>query len=170
LTGGFWLLDPDRIPTEYYGEAACRTTMTRWAEALALAALPRFDAIVVGSAAVTPTGRRCGKGAGYSDLEYAILRELGFPAVPVATTVHDLQVVDAFPVEPHDLPLTVICTPTRTIRVAEPLPAPAGIDWSRLTAAALAAMPVLGELQAAGGPAAPRALGHVEEPPRDDKT
>jgi hypothetical protein len=45
-------------------------------------------------------GRRCGKGEGYSDLEFAILRELGHPPVPVATTVHDLQVVDSCPATP----------------------------------------------------------------------
>jgi hypothetical protein len=61
-----------------------------------LSDMPRPDAIVCGSVAVTRDGRRCGKGEGYSDLEFAILRELGHPPVPVATTVHDLQVVDAW--------------------------------------------------------------------------
>jgi len=146
LAGGFLLLDPARIPPERYGEAACRTTMTRWSEPVALAALPEFDGIVTGCAAVTCAGKRCGKGAGYSDLEYAMLRELGFDPVPVATTVHDLQVVDDFPVESNDLPLALICTPTLTCRMAVGLPAPRGVDWSRLTDADLAAMPVLAEL------------------------
>ncbi|MDZ7668342.1 MAG: hypothetical protein U5Q16_02590 [Gammaproteobacteria bacterium] len=75
------------------------------------------------------------------------VRELGFDAVPVATTVHDLQVVEDFPRDAFDLPLTLICTPTRTLRVDEPLPAPAGLDWSRLTNADLAAMPILAEVQ-----------------------
>lgn len=148
LAGGFLLLDPARIPPQYHGEAATRATQRRWAEPVALDALPRFDAIVTGSAAVTLAGRRCGKGAGYSDLEFGILRELGHPPVPVATTVHDLQVVDDFPVEPIDQPLTLICTPTRTIRVSCPGAPPVGIDWSRLDAATLAAMPVLTELRA----------------------
>ena len=39
---------------------------------------------------------------GYSDLEFAILRELGHPLVPVATTVHDLQVVHSAPRDPTD--------------------------------------------------------------------
>jgi 5-formyltetrahydrofolate cyclo-ligase len=69
---------------------------------LALTDMPRPDAIVCGSVAVTRDGRRCGKGEGYSDLEFAILRELGHPPVPVATTVHDLQVVDAVPRDPTD--------------------------------------------------------------------
>ena len=72
----------------------------RWSEEVALADMPALDAIVCGSVAVTRDGRRCGKGEGYSDLEFAILRELGHPPVPVATTVHDLQIVDSVPRDP----------------------------------------------------------------------
>lgn len=147
LAGGFHLLDPDRIPADKHREAAALKTMSAWSVAVALDELPQLDAIVTGCAAVTASGRRAGKGAGYSDLEFAILRELGFEAVPVATTVHDAQVVEAFPVEDNDIPLSVICTPTQTIRVAKPLPAPAGIDWSRLEEEDLKAMPILDELR-----------------------
>lgn len=147
LAGGFHLLDPERIPADRYGEAATLTSMTEWSTPVALTELPGVDAIVTGCAAVTGAGKRAGKGAGYSDLEFAILRELGFAAVPVATTVHDLQMVVDFPRDAFDLPLTLICTPTRTLRVDEPLPAPAGLDWSRLTDADLAAMPILAEVQ-----------------------
>ena len=66
---------------------------------------------------MTRGGRRCGKGEGYSDLEYASLRELGHPPVPVATTVHRVQILDEFPRDPTDLPLTVIATPEKVIRV-----------------------------------------------------
>jgi 5-formyltetrahydrofolate cyclo-ligase len=147
LAGGFNLLDPERIPPHAYPEAVALNTMGRWATPVALRDMAPVDAIVTGCAAVTAGGRRAGKGAGYSDLEFAILRELGFEAVPVATTVHDIQVVAGFPGDPIDLPLTVICTPTRTIRVNDPPPPPAGIDWARLSADDLAAMPVLGELR-----------------------
>jgi 5-formyltetrahydrofolate cyclo-ligase len=41
---------------------------------VALADTPALDAIVCGSVAVTHDGRHCGKGEGYSDLEFAILR------------------------------------------------------------------------------------------------
>ena len=95
--------------------------------------MPGLDAIVCGSVAVTRDGRRCGKGEGYSDLEFAILRELGHPPVPVATTVHDLQVVDSVPRDPTDQPLSVIATPTHAIRIKRPSAAPTGIDWTRLT-------------------------------------
>ncbi|HZN44720.1 MAG TPA: 5-formyltetrahydrofolate cyclo-ligase, partial [Nitrospiraceae bacterium] len=69
-----------------------------------------------------------GKGEGYSDLEFAILRELGHPSVPVATTVHNVQILDEFPLDPTDLPLSMIVTPEETVRVRRPPPAPKGID------------------------------------------
>ncbi|MEQ8858206.1 MAG: 5-formyltetrahydrofolate cyclo-ligase [Pseudomonadales bacterium] len=143
LQGGFHLLDPDRIPAERFGAAATLASMADWSREVALEDLPALDAIVTGCAAVTLTGKRAGKGAGYSDLEFAILRELGFDAVPVATTVHDLQIVGDFPIEANDIPLTLVCTPTRSVRVEQPLPAPGGIDWSRLAAEDLEAMPLL---------------------------
>lgn len=147
LKAGFRKFDPAKIPPEKYGEAAALSTSERWGELVPLDALPRFDAIVAGSVAVTRDGRRCGKGAGYSDLEFAILRELGHDPVPVATTVHGLQIVDDFPSDPTDLPLSAIVTPDDAIVVARPHPAPAGIDWSRLTDADLDDMPVLKALR-----------------------
>jgi 5-formyltetrahydrofolate cyclo-ligase len=118
-----------------------------WSEEVALADMPRLGAIVCGSVAVTRDGRRCGKGEGYSDLEFAILRELGHPPVPVATTVHDLQVVDSVPRDPTDQPLSVIATPTHAIRIKRPSAAPTGIDWTRLSAEDLEEMPILAELK-----------------------
>jgi 5-formyltetrahydrofolate cyclo-ligase len=67
--------------------------------------------------------------------------------VPVATTVHDLQVVDSVPRDPTDQPLSVIATPTHAIRVRRPSAAPIGIDWTRLSAEDLREMPVLAELK-----------------------
>src|SRR5262249_6600874 len=119
----------------------------RWSEEVALADMPGLDAIVCGSVAVTRDGRRCGKGEGYSDLEFAILHELGHPPVPVATTVHDLQIVASVPQDPTDQPLTVIATPTQTIRIKRPRAAPRGIDWTRLSAEDLEEMPILADLK-----------------------
>ena len=109
--------------------------------------MPGLDAIVCGSVAVTRDGRRCGKGERYSELEFAILRELGHPPVPVATTVHDLQVVDTVPRDPTDQPLSVIATPTHAIRIKRPSAAPMGIDWTRLSVEDLEEMPILAELK-----------------------
>lgn len=151
LRAGFTRLDPAKIPEDKIAEAAALSTSRAWAEEVPLTDLPRPDAIVCGSVAVTREGRRCGKGEGYSDLEYAILRELGHPPVPVATTVHDLQLVGDFPRDETDLPLSVIVTPTETITVTDPPPQPAGIAWDRLTEKDIEEMPVLEDLRRVKG-------------------
>jgi 5-formyltetrahydrofolate cyclo-ligase len=73
LRAGFKRLDPARIAEEQIEAASSLSKGDRFAEAVPLEALPAMDAIVCGSVAVTRDGRRCGKGEGYSDLEYAIL-------------------------------------------------------------------------------------------------
>ena len=147
LSSGFQVLDPARIPAEHYREAASLSKCDRWAHDVPVRDLPPVDLIVCGSVAVTRTGRRCGKGEGYSDLEYGILRELGHPPVPVVTSVHDVQVLDDFPRDPNDLPLSLIVTPGEIIEIADPPPAPDGITWDLLGDDALDAMPVLRELR-----------------------
>jgi 5-formyltetrahydrofolate cyclo-ligase len=151
LRAGFKKLDPARIPEDQIRAAASLSKGAAFAEDVSLEAMPAMDAIVCGSVAVTHDGRRCGKGEGYSDLEYAILRELGHAAVPVATTLHPVQIVRRLPRAPTDLPLSLIVTPDEVIRVDPPPPAPAGIDWARLSEEDLDAMPVLRELARAVG-------------------
>jgi 5-formyltetrahydrofolate cyclo-ligase len=147
LQGGFYRLDPAKIPQAHYWDAASMKMGGRWGEALPLDHLPRIDVIVMGCVAVTRDGRRLGKGHGYADLEYAILRELGHPEVRVATTVHALQILEQFPTEPHDVPVSIIATPSELIEITQPAPAPSGIDWDKLTAETLTEMPVLAELK-----------------------
>jgi 5-formyltetrahydrofolate cyclo-ligase len=147
LRGDFKMLDPEKIPEGRLAEAARLTGMDAWAREVPLQKLPGMDAIVAGSVAVTRDGRRCGKGGGYSDIEFAILRELGHPPAPVATTVHPLQIVGDFPLDSNDLALSAIVTPIEAIVVENPLPPPEGIEWDRVTEADLEAMPVLRELK-----------------------
>src|ERR1700739_1387903 len=147
LRGGCKTRDPRRIPPDKIEEAASLSRGDRWSEEVALADMPGLDAIVCGSVQVTREGGLWGKGEGYSDREFPILRELGHPPVPVATTVHDLQVVDSVPRDPTDQPLSVIATPTRTIRIKRPGAAPVGIDWTRLSAEDLEEMPILADLK-----------------------
>ena len=109
--------------------------------------VPPLDAVVVGSVAVTDDGARVGKGEGFSDLEYAVLRELGLvdDDTPVVTTVHDVQVVDdAIDLDAHDVPVDVVCTPTRTVRTGDAdRSKPSGIDWSMIDDERVAEIPVL---------------------------
>lgn len=110
--------------------------------------MPSIDAIVVGSVAVTRDGVRVGKGEGYSDLEYAILREYGLvdDGTPVITTVHDVQVVDeTVAAAAHDVPIDIVCTPTETIRL-DSGSKPDGIDWDALDDDRREAIPVLESL------------------------
>jgi len=117
--------------------------------------VPHVDLIVSGSVAVTESGGRVGKGEGFADLEFAVLSELGAvdDATAVATTVHERQVVtDRVDLDPHDVPLDLICTPERTVRTAaarggdSPV-RPDGVDWDALPAEKLEAIPVLQRLQ-----------------------
>ncbi len=147
LRAGFLCLDPARIPDDSIRRAASLSGARRWGRPLPVRELPELDAIVCGSVGVTRSGLRLGKGEGYSDLEYAILLELGHEPPPVATTVHPLQVLEVIPRDANDLPLRWIATPDELIEVADPPPAPEGIDWSRLDEADLDAMPVLRELR-----------------------
>lgn len=114
------------------------------------AGLGRIDLVVAGSVAVDRAGGRVGKGGGYSDLEYALARQLGHvnARTPVVTTVHDLQVVEgAIPMTAHDVPVDVVVTPTEVIRTAHPFPRPRSIRWTELAPEQVAAMPPLGALR-----------------------
>jgi 5-formyltetrahydrofolate cyclo-ligase len=104
-----------------------------------------IDLIVSGTVAVNPRGVRIGKGGGYADLELALLSELGLVGerTVLATTVHDLQVLDEeLPETAHDFRLDLIITPTRVLscpRAARP----AGILWADLDADKIASIPLL---------------------------
>jgi 5-formyltetrahydrofolate cyclo-ligase len=115
--------------------------------------LPTIDLIVSGSVAVAETGARVGKGEGYSDLEYALLREAGLvdDETPVATTAHERQVVDAdVGVEPHDVPMDLIVTPERTIRTDGASTKPTGIAWEVLDEERIEEIPVLRRFEPGG--------------------
>jgi 5-formyltetrahydrofolate cyclo-ligase len=113
-----------------------------------LDALPTIDLLVFGSVAVTEAGDRVGKGEGYAELEFAVLRTLGrIPDdVVIATTVHDAQIVEAIPREAFDVALDLVCTPTRVIRPKHRGPRPPGVLWDALPAERRAEMPILEEL------------------------
>ena len=109
----------------------------------------RIDLVVAGSVAVDESGARLGKGGGYSDLEFALARSLGLvdDDTPVVTTVHELQVLgEAIPMTAHDVPLDVVVTPERVIRVRRRFRRPAAIIWKELSAAQLEEMPALARL------------------------
>jgi len=112
------------------------------------------DLVVVGSTAVCPkTGARVGKGEGFAELEWGILSlqgNLDASKTLVVTTVHDEQVVDDIPpgqLTKHDVPVDIIVTPTRTIRVPNRAPKPSGVFWDLLSPQKLAQIKVLRQLK-----------------------
>ena len=142
----FYELDPAEIPEAERDRAPTISHVESYARQVGPDAVPDVDLVVSGSVAVTDAGARVGKGEGYSDLEYAVLRELGLvdADTPVATTVHDAQVVDDdVAVEAHDVPMDLVVTPTRTVRTKTTYPKPDGLFRDELSEERIAEIPVL---------------------------
>lgn len=111
----------------------------------------KIDLIVVGSVAVSREGYRIGKGKGFADLEYAMMRTMGAidANTVVVTSVHDSQVVDIPEelVEEHDLTVDFILTPTELIETGCKRPKPAGVIWDHLEVNKFFQIPVLRQLR-----------------------
>ncbi|XP_010535317.1 PREDICTED: 5-formyltetrahydrofolate cyclo-ligase-like protein COG0212, partial [Tarenaya hassleriana] len=113
----------------------------------------KVDLIIIGSVAVDPkTGARLGKGEGFAELEYGMLRYMGAidDSTPVITTVHDCQLVDDIPREKlaiHDVPVDIVCTPTQVIFTSTSIPKPQGIYWEKLSPEKLRQIRILRELK-----------------------
>jgi len=80
---------------------------------------PKVDMVIEGSVAVDKFGNRLGKGGGYGDMEICHLLEENAitKSTPVATTVHEVQIVDEIPTEAHDQKINMIVTPKRVFKV-----------------------------------------------------
>jgi 5-formyltetrahydrofolate cyclo-ligase len=178
----FLRLDPDAIAADGDATVDDATTVSgisTHGTPVAPEAVPHVDLVVAGSVAVATDGARIGKGEGYSDLEWGLLSELGAvdtegrassgdraspgaDATTVATTVHELSVIDGpesalagerdgggdgeatLPTpDAHDVPLDLVVTPERTIRTETRYERPTGIDWDALDDERLAEIPAL---------------------------
>ena len=145
----FWRLDPRRIDPSDMAAAATIRDAPRYGQPVRPRELPHVDLIVAGSVAVNRKGVRVGKGGGYSDLEYAIGRQVGAidGKTVVATTVHPLQIVDGdLPVTAHDFFLDLIVSPEETIRPPRRRRQPKGILPGHLSDEKRHAIPALREL------------------------
>ncbi|MCC6016213.1 MAG: 5-formyltetrahydrofolate cyclo-ligase [Desulfurococcaceae archaeon] len=150
IKDGFLVLDPSRIPRDKYAEASTIAGAYRYGIPVKPWLLPKIDLVVIGSVAVNTGGARLGKGEGYAELEYAILRMMCKVAEDtyVVTTVHDIQIVDDdIPVEPYDVNVDIIVTPTRVIYINPRPPKPKGIIWELLPEEKLRSIPILRELK-----------------------
>ncbi|MGD1950264.1 MAG: 5-formyltetrahydrofolate cyclo-ligase [Leptolyngbyaceae cyanobacterium] len=128
-------------------DAATMRGAMRHGRLVAFEDMRAIDLVVVGCVAVAPNGGRTGKGAGFADLELAMLRECNLISehTPVVTTVHDLQIVDTveLPMQNHDWRLDLIVTPTQSLITHNNHPKPTGLDWNSIQSDQLAIIPIL---------------------------
>ena len=113
-TGFFSVLSKNTIPDNNNATVKqCCTSagVAKHGKPIALDADVKVDVVVIGSCAVdVNTGARLGKGEGFAELEYGILRMMGAidENTPVVTSVHDEQLVDDIPTSKllrHDVPV-----------------------------------------------------------------
>jgi 5-formyltetrahydrofolate cyclo-ligase len=104
------LPDLDRDWARHSGDLqrASRGLLEPTGESLGCEAIATADVVLVPGLAVDPSGHRLGRGGGSYD------RALG--RVPVGTFVcvllYDEEVLPEVPLEPHDRPVTHVCTPS----------------------------------------------------------
>ncbi len=118
---------------------------------VSFAEMQPIDLAIVGCVAVTRHGGRTGKGAGFADLELAMLAEFGLVKndTPIVTTVHPLQIVadSRLPMQPHDWALNWIVTSDEVIATNTVYPRPTGLNWEELRSEQLENIPILRKLQ-----------------------
>jgi len=138
-------IDPQRL-----GKRAALAASINGACKYGRAVSPRemrpVDLVVCGSVGVGRDGARVGKGGGYCDLEYGILREEGKvrDSTPILTTVHPVQIVgDRIGMLPHDLPVDFLVTPADVVATRPTHPRPRGIYWDLLRPLRINAIPLL---------------------------
>jgi 5-formyltetrahydrofolate cyclo-ligase len=140
----FYSLDPKNL-TMPPAQAATKEVAARHARKVSVADMQPVDLVICGSVVVNYDGVRLGKGAGYSDIEMALLQEAGLigPATTIVTTVHSLQVVnEPLPETEHDFSVDLIITPKETIQCGPPR-RPRGLVWKHLSPEKIATIPVL---------------------------
>mmetsp|Transcript_25105 Transcript_25105/g.65162 ORF Transcript_25105/g.65162 Transcript_25105/m.65162 type:complete len:366 (+) Transcript_25105:233-1330(+) len=152
-TGFFSTLHRDHLPVEDIPFASTSAGVRKHGRPVSLDDPMTVDLVMVGSVAVNPAnGCRIGKGEGFAELEYGILRWMGAidDSTLVVTTVHDLQLVDDISEDmmlEHDVPVDIIVTPTQVIRTGTTRSKPPGILWHKLSPQKLGQIRVLRELK-----------------------
>jgi len=136
------------IPLE---EAARWQGALQCGRAVAFEEMKPIDLAVAGCVAVTREGGRTGKGAGFADIEFGLLRQFGLiqPDTPIVTTVHPLMIVpvEILPLQAHDTYLNWIVTPDEVIEVTETRQQPFGIDWNKIQPDQVESIPILRKLR-----------------------
>jgi len=141
-------LQQRNIPLE---EAAIARKALTYGRLVSFEQMQASDLVMVGCVAVTRNGGRTGKGAGFADLELAMLKEFGLVQydTPIVTTVHPLQIVEEerLPMQPHDWALNWIVTPEEVIETNTTYSRPAGLDWDTIRPEQFKKIPILRKLR-----------------------
>lgn len=136
------------IPFE---EAAIAKKALTYGRLVSCEEMEAIDLVVVGCVAVTRNGGRTGKGAGFADLELAMLKTFGLVQddTPIVTTVHPLQIVEdsRLPMLPHDWALNWIITTEGAIATHTNYPRPDGLDWEAIRPEQYNKIPILRRLK-----------------------
>lgn len=150
LRDGFYELNPRNIPIDKWAKAVTTYGVTRWGKRLftSYKDIGQIDLLITGAVAVAKDGVRIGKGAGFFDLEYAILRTIDSinEKTPIIALVNDTQIFDNLPRKEKDVAVDFIVTPTQVIDTKTSIPRPKGIDWLHLDSKAIKRMRPLKEL------------------------
>jgi 5-formyltetrahydrofolate cyclo-ligase len=149
----FRLLEPRKLSSEELREAATIKGALRHGRVIDLDEVPELDLVLTGSVAVNTRGARLGKGGGFSDLEYGLLREAGRidRHTPVATTLHPIQIVpEELLMTSHDIPVNLVATPREVVDVGGAFRPPPGILWDHLQPPQIHEIPVLERFGYAG--------------------
>jgi len=145
LRKGFLILYPNKISDFRY--ASTIRGAFKYGEYVHPSRLPYIDFIVEGSVAVSLDCNRLGKGEGYGELEYAILLEYNKIDldIPIATTIHEVQIINHIERDLYDVSINYIITPKRIIR-CDKINRPRGILWNKIKKDKLEEIPILKEL------------------------
>lgn len=147
LKAGFIIVKPEWVPEGEERKAASLAHINKYGKEVDLLDIPNIDLMIVGSVAIHKDGRRLGKGEGYADREYSILRELGHPPMPIITTIHSSQLVnDDIPKDTYDLTVDWVATEEGLYQTHSPYEKPNGIEWEQVTEDEMKEMPVLEQL------------------------
>lgn len=132
-------------------EAATARKALTYGRLVSFEEMQPIDLVIVGCVAAARNGGRTGKGAGFADLELAMLHTFGLvrPETPIVTTVHSLQVVEdsLLPMLPHDWGLNWIVTPETVIETQTTHPRPDGLEWEMIRPEQYRKIPILKQLR-----------------------
>lgn len=133
------LLDPQKIDPIWH-EFAMTNAGVKWLGEILDAGMDiKVDLVVIGSLVVNPsTGCRVSPVGSMEDLEYGMSRQMGWldEATPVVTAMPESHLLEDLAPEAmslHTVPVDIVCTPERTLRVPRGVfRKPRGVYWQRL--------------------------------------